>query len=59
MEINRFVHKETAFNWRFKVRKVGLSGLLVTCNLDRVLMRVQLFPLDPLIDFSFSGLEYI
>ena len=36
----------------FKARKEGLS--VTSRYLERVLVRMQLFPLDPLIDFSFS-----
>ena len=43
-------------NPRLLRRKEGLS---VTCYLERVLVRMQLCPLDPLIYFSFSGEECI
>ena len=40
----------------FKDRKIALSA---TCYLERVLVRMQLFPLDPLINFSFRLGMYI
>ena len=40
----------------FKARKIALS---VTCYLEQVLVRMQLFPLDPLIIFFFRLGMYI
>ena len=48
-----FEQEESTGTYCFKAR---IGRLSFTCYLERVLVRMQLFPLDPLIDFFLLGL---